>query len=89
MPSARADEFRRDSPPGVLAADRRRTLAAGLAMPDRVHGAALFADISGFTPLTESPAAELGPQRGADELSIILDTVFEALLDRLYAHPAR
>ena len=33
-------------------------------MPDRVRGAALFADISGFTPLTEALAKELGPQRG-------------------------
>ena len=37
-------------------------------MPDRVSGTAIFADISGFTPLTEALAAELGPNggRGAD-----------------------
>ena len=29
----------------------------------------LFADISGFTPLTEALAKELGPQRGAEELT--------------------
>ena len=32
--------------------DRRRALATGTPMPDRVRGAALFADISGFTALT-------------------------------------
>ena len=34
--------------------DRRRSLATGTPMPDRVRGAALFADISGFTPLMEA-----------------------------------
>ena len=41
-----------------------RARARAVAMPDRVRGAALFADISGFTPLTEALAKELGPQRG-------------------------
>ena len=36
-----------------LAQDRRRSLATGRPLPDRTHGTALFADISGFTPLTE------------------------------------
>ena len=46
--------------------DRRRALAAGIAMPDRVRGAALFADISGFTPLTEALAqgARTAARRG-------------------------
>ena len=52
-------------------------------MPDRVRGAALFADISGFTPLTEALANELGPQRGAEELTAHLDRVFHALIDEL------
>ena len=33
------------------------------------QGAALFADISGFTPLTEALANELGSQRGSEELT--------------------
>jgi DNA-binding beta-propeller fold protein YncE len=37
--------------------DRRRSLALGIQMSDRVRGAALFADISGFTPLTNGSAA--------------------------------
>ena len=63
--------------------DRRRALATGIPMPDRVRGAALFADISGFTPLTEALANELGPQRGAEELTANLNRVFHALISDL------
>ena len=45
--------------------DRRQALAAGRELASTAWGAALFADISGFTPLTEALARELGPQRGA------------------------
>ncbi|MBN1889249.1 MAG: hypothetical protein JW850_14745, partial [Thermoflexales bacterium] len=51
-----------------LPIDRRHALAGGTSLPDRVHGAALFADISGFTPLTGALAAELGRQRGAEKV---------------------
>ena len=43
---------------------------AGVDLPDRVRGAALFADISGFTPLTEALVTELGAaarRRGAEQ----------------------
>src|SRR5262245_54411913 len=63
--------------------DRRHALAAGIAMPDRVRGAALFADISGFTALTETLAKELGPQRGAEELTVHLNRVFHALIEEV------
>ena len=53
-------------------------------MLDRVSGAAIFADISGFTPLTEALAAELGPQRGAEELTAVLNMVFDAVLGELH-----
>lgn len=43
-----------------LPMDRRRALANGLVIPDLVIGTALFANISGFTSLTEALAAELG-----------------------------
>ena len=36
--------------------DRRQALARGAMLPTRTPGAALFADISGFTPLTEALA---------------------------------
>ena len=63
--------------------DRRRALATGTPMPDRVRGAALFADISGFTPLTETLANELGARRGAEELTANLNRVFHALIAEL------
>ena len=63
--------------------DRRRALAQGTPMPDRVRGAALFADISGFTPLTEALGKELGPQRAAEELTAQLNRVFHALISDL------
>ncbi len=52
-------------------------------MPDRVRGAALFADISGFTPLTEALADELGSQRGSEELTRHLGRVFHAVIGEL------
>ncbi len=66
--------------------DRRQALAQGVTLPDHVQGAALFADISGFTPLTEALVGELGPQRGAEELTRHLNRVFDALIDELYRY---
>jgi class 3 adenylate cyclase/tetratricopeptide (TPR) repeat protein len=73
----------RDNPDAYIPGDRRQALASGTPMPDRVRGAALFADISGFTPLTEALANELGPHRGAEELTAHLNRVFQALIDAL------
>ena len=72
-----------DNPEAYIPGDRRRALAAGVSIPDRIHGAALFADISGFTPLTEALANELGPQRGAEELTSHLNQVFQGLISEL------
>ncbi len=55
-------------------------------MPDRVNGAALFADISGFTPLTEALVRELGVRRGPEELTRALDQVFDAVLEKLHRY---
>ena len=63
--------------------DRRQSLAEGSTLSDRMQGAALFADISGFTPLTEALARELGPQRGAEELTLHLNRVYDALITQL------
>src|SRR4051812_10900585 len=73
----------RDEPEAYIARDRRRALAEQRAMPDRVTGSALFADISGFTPLTEALANELGSQRGSEELTANLDRVFHAVIAEL------
>ena len=72
-----------DDPEAYIPRDRRRALATGAEMPDRVHGAGLFADISGFTPLTEALAAELGPHRGAEELTAVLARVFHEVIAQL------
>ncbi len=69
---------------GYLALDRARALARGAALPDRTSGAALFADISGFTALTEALARDLGPRRGAEELTRHLNAVYTALIGELH-----
>ena len=74
-----------DNPEAYIARDRRRALSAGMELPDRVSGSALFADISGFTPLTEALAKELGPQRGAEELTVNIGRVFQAVIGELDA----
>jgi hypothetical protein len=58
--------------------DRRHALISGVPLPDRANGAVLFADISGFTPLTAAFARELGPQRGTEVLNRELNRVFGA-----------
>ncbi len=60
--------------------DRRHALADGRSLPLRAEGAALFADISGFTPLTEALAQRLGPRRGAEVLTRQLNIVYSALI---------
>ena len=49
-----------------LPQDRRAALARGEDLPKRTAGAALFADISGFTPLTEALDRTLGARRGVE-----------------------
>jgi predicted ATPase/class 3 adenylate cyclase len=63
-----------------LPVDRCHAIAQGEVLPDRSYGAALFADVSGFTALSDALASELGVQNGADEISRQLNRVFEALV---------
>jgi class 3 adenylate cyclase/tetratricopeptide (TPR) repeat protein len=63
-----------------IAMDRRQALARGDSLPDRTDASALLADISGFTPLTEALVERLGPRRGAEELTDILNTVYTSLV---------
>lgn len=64
--------------------DRRQAMARGEFLPDRAAGAALVADISGFTALTEALIQELGPRPGIDELSRQLNLVYEGLIGQLH-----
>ncbi len=63
--------------------DRRHALARGESLPNHCQGAALFVDISGFTPLAEGLAQHFGPQRGAEELTQYLNQVYDALIAEL------
>src|SRR5690242_8902365 len=63
-----------------LPQDRRVALARGATLPEHTHGAALFADISGFTPLTEALDRALGARRGAEALTRQLNMVYDALI---------
>src|SRR6476619_4212142 len=63
-----------------LPTDRLHALAGGATLPSRARGTVLFADISGFTPLTEALVRVLGPRRGAEELARQLNEVYDALI---------
>jgi predicted ATPase/class 3 adenylate cyclase len=63
-----------------LPQDRLRRLARGASLPDRTSGAALFADISGFTALTEKLNRELGPRHGAEEVTHQINAIFNMLI---------
>ena len=63
-----------------LPTDRLHALARGATLPSRARGTVLFADISGFTPLTEALVRTLGPRRGAEELARQLNEVYDALI---------
>ncbi|MCP5098570.1 MAG: tetratricopeptide repeat protein [Chloroflexi bacterium] len=73
-----------DTPSNYIPIDLRHAFANDQPLPEKVEGAALFADISGFTPLTEALAQELGPRRGAEELTIHLNRVYGALIAELH-----
>src|SRR3954469_4473656 len=63
-----------------LPQDRRQALARGEPLPEHTHGAALFADIAGFTPLTEALDRALGTRRGAETLARQINAVYKALI---------
>ncbi len=69
-----------------LSLDRCHALAAGQQLPDRCAGAALFADISGFTALAGTLAAEQGGKRGAEELLSRLNRVYDRLIAVIHQH---
>ena len=66
-----------------LPQDRWRSLVRGETLPDRTHGSALFADISGFTALTETLVKQFGARRGMEELSRQVNAVYDALIGEI------
>jgi adenylate cyclase len=73
-------------PVAYIPMDRRQAMVRGQDLPNRTSGAALFADISGFTPLTEALVQELGPKRGADVLTQELNLVYDALIAEVHRY---
>ncbi len=66
-----------------LPQDRRSAINRGESLPDHCKGTALFADISGFTSLTEIIRQELGPRRGVEELTRQINAVYHALITEI------
>ncbi len=66
--------------------DRRQALAHHATLPERSVGAALFADVSGFTAMTEALVQAIGPQRGAEELPRRLNQVYDALIAEVHSY---
>ncbi len=66
-----------------LPPDRLLAITSGLRLPITIEGSALFADISGFTPVTERLSISLGARRGAEELAIHLNKVYDALITQV------
>lgn len=60
--------------------DRRLALATGEPLPESATGSVLFADVSGFTPMTELLVRRLGPRRGPEALTRQLNQVYDALI---------
>jgi len=58
----------------------RRSLASGIPLEERAAGAALFADMSGFTATSAAFAKGLGPTAGAEALARQLERYFDALV---------
>ncbi len=63
-----------------LPSDRLRALLNGTELQQNAQGSALFADISGFTAITERLREILGARRGAEELARHLNRVYDALV---------
>src|SRR5436190_9989975 len=69
-----------------LAPDRLQALVSGITLPQTAEGTVLFADISGFTPVTERLRQTLGARRGAEELAVYLNHVYDALIAEVDRH---
>jgi adenylate cyclase len=84
--SGMALEIDMESLVAYMPVDRLLAMIRGEDLPDRTKGAVLFADISGFTPLTEVLARELGSRRGAEELTKQLNAVYGALIAEVHRY---
>ena len=79
-------EYRMNPLAAYIPQDRRHALACKTPIPDHSDGAALFADISGFTPLTEALRHALGPRQGSEALTDQINTTYNALIAHVDAY---
>jgi adenylate cyclase len=68
-----------------LPVDRYLALQHGLELSARASGAFFFADISGFTPLTQQLVEQFGKRQGVENLLQILNTVYSAVVEQIHA----
>jgi adenylate cyclase len=66
-----------------IAPDRLCSLATGIPLPTTTTGSALYADIAGFTALTETLVRELGPRQGVEILTVHVNRVYNALITQV------
>jgi adenylate cyclase len=66
--------------------DRLYALLGAPDLPPEADGSVLFADLAGFTPLTERLLRTFGARRGAEELTQLLDLVYERLIASVQRH---
>jgi class 3 adenylate cyclase len=67
-----------------LPMDRRQALVANRSLPERAEGAALFADVVGFTRLTDKLVVSRGARRGAEELLRLLNAIYDPLIAQVH-----
>ncbi|MCK6628716.1 MAG: tetratricopeptide repeat protein [Anaerolineae bacterium] len=75
-----------ESKTAYIPMDRCLSLSTGVSLPDRTQGSALFADVSGFTPLTEAMLKAYGPRRGPEELTRQLNRIYDALVSEVHRY---
>jgi predicted ATPase/class 3 adenylate cyclase len=73
-----------ENPSSYIPIDRRVALASRRQIPSSSEGAVLFADISGFTPLSKVLSEIFGARRGVDELTRRLNTVYGQLIAQVH-----
>ncbi len=66
--------------------DRRRAIARGTVLPERCQGAALFADVTGFSGLASRLEEAFGSKRAAEELLIRINRVHSILVSQVHAY---
>ncbi len=66
--------------------EQRIALADDFKLTTQTEGTVLFADISGFTPLTQSLSQELGGKRGAEELTDHLNEIYGRLIHQAHQY---